>query len=184
MSLVATVENKRPSRWLAAPTFAAAICLVFFLATRGTGQDARLPKPVESSALRPVAEVEKPPELALLMGDLQRLTHKMALSAYEGNTALAAFYMHESIEQLKAIQEYVPEYEGQPVAMLIDRLGLPAYEQFKDALAMSPPDKDRLLAGLDLVIQSCNQCHVTTKHQVIKIIRGTEVNPYNQSFKP
>jgi len=37
-----------------------------------------------------VAE-EKPPELALLMGDLQRLTHKMALSGNEGNVDLVAF---------------------------------------------------------------------------------------------
>lgn len=179
-------DTNRSRRWLFTPAFAAAgiIYLVVSLANGGKGQDAPLPGPVESPALRPVAEGEKPPELALLMGDLQRLTHKMALSANEGNAELAAFYMHESIEQMKAIQEDAPEYEGQPVAMLIDRLGLPAYEQFKEALAVKPPDKERLLAGLDIVIQSCNQCHATTQHQIIQITRGTEVNPFNQSFKP
>lgn len=138
----------------------------------------------EKSGLSPVANSDAPPELALLMGDLQRLTHKMALSANEGNAELAAFYMHESLEQLKTIQEDSPEYEGQPVAMLIDRLALPAYEPFRLAVTAKPNDKERMLTALDGVIQSCNQCHVATQHPLIKIIRGTDVNPFNQSFKP
>lgn len=178
-------ETRISKRWLGVPAFAAAgaIYLVVSLANGDEGRDAPQPSPVESPALRPVVEVEKPPELALLMGDLQRLTHKMALSANEGNAELAAFYMHESIEQMKAIQEDAPEYEGQPVAMLIDRLGLPAYGKLKEALAVMPPDKERMLAGLDVVIQSCNECHATTQHPMIRITRGTEVNPFNQSFK-
>jgi hypothetical protein len=134
--------------------------------------------------LQPVAEAEAAPELALLMGDLQRLTHKMALSANEGNAKLAAFYMHESLEQLKAIQKDSPEYEGQPVALLIDRLAMPAYEPFQKSVTAETADKERMLTALDGVIQSCNQCHVATHHPLIKITRGTEVNPFNQSFKP
>lgn len=137
------------------------------------------------SGLQPMtAEPEAAPELALLMGDLQRLTHKMALSANEGNGQLAAFYMHESLEQLKVIQKDSPEYEGQPVAVLIDRMALPAYEPFRQAAMAETPDKERMLTALDGVIQSCNQCHIATQHPLIKITRGTEVNPFNQSFKP
>lgn len=136
------------------------------------------------TGLQPVAEAETAPELAILMGDLQRLTHKMALSANEGNAKLAAFYMHESLEQLKTIQKDSPEYEGQPVALLIDRLALPAYEPFQKAVTAEPADKERMLTALDGVLQSCNQCHVATQHPLIKITRGTEVNPFNQSFKP
>lgn len=134
--------------------------------------------------LAPVVNTDAPPELALLMGDLQRLTHKMALSANEGNAVLAAFYMHESLEQLKAIQEDSPEYEGQPVAMLIDRIARPAYEPFRQAVTGKQADKERMLTALDGVIQSCNQCHVATQHPLIQITRGTDVNPFNQSFKP
>jgi hypothetical protein len=134
--------------------------------------------------LLPVVEADAAPELALLMGDLQRLTHKMALSANEGNAKLAAFYMHESLEQLKTIQKDSPEYEGQPVALLIDRLAIPAYEPFQKAVNAESADKDRMLTALDGVIQSCNQCHVATQHPLIKITRGIEVNPFNQSFKP
>lgn len=134
-------------------------------------------------AVRPLVEDEAP-ELALLMGDLQRLTHKMALAADAGNPGLAAFYMHESIEQLKNIQRESPEYEGQPVALMIDRIGLPAYEAFAEAVEVRPVDRGRMLGALDGVVASCNRCHEGTGHGMIRITRGTEVNPFNQSFKP
>lgn len=134
-------------------------------------------------SVRPLEEQEAP-ELALLMGDLQRLTHKMALAADAGNPELAAFYMHESIEQLKTIQRESPEYEGQPVALMIDRIGLPAYQAIGEAVEARPVDRERMLGALDVVVESCNRCHAGTGHGIIRITRGTEVNPFNQSFKP
>ncbi len=173
-------------RRITAPVLGAVgiFCAVLSLGGSGKGQDVPLPRAAETSELRPLVDSGKQPELALLMGDLQRLTHKMALSANEGNAELAAFYMHESLEQLKTIQTESPEYEGQPVAMFIDRIGYPAYEKFKEAVSAKPVDRDRMMAGLDVVIQSCNQCHTATQHSIIRITRGTEVNPFNQSFKP
>jgi hypothetical protein len=139
----------------------------------------------DAPGLVPLPLVEKAaPELALLMGDLQRLTHKMALSADAGNAELAEFYLHESLEQLKAIQQEAPVYEDQPVALFIDRLALPNYEPFRDAVQARPYDRNRMLSALDGVIASCNQCHVATKHPLIRITRGTGVNPFNQSFEP
>ncbi|MBU6303153.1 MAG: hypothetical protein KGS60_16520 [Verrucomicrobia bacterium] len=122
------------------------------------------------------------PELALLMGDLQRLTHKLALSADAGNAELAAFYLHESQEQLRKIQREAPEYENLPIAVLIDRMAHPAYAPLQEAIAAK--DQERMVAGLDLIVQSCNACHVATQHGFIRITRGTEVNPFNQSFAP
>lgn len=150
------------------------------LSTPGGGARAEDKPP---ASLKPVPE-ETEPELALLMGDLQRLTHKMALSANEGNAELAAFYMHESLEQLQAIQEQAPVYEDQPVALLIERIALPAYQPFREAVTARPADKQRMLGALDGVIASCNQCHAAAKHPLIRITRGTDVNPFNQSFKP
>ena len=136
----------------------------------------------EPARLEPLSAEPAQPELALLMGELQRLTHKMALSADAGNAELANFYMHESLEQMKKIQTEAPEYEGQPVALLMDRMGLPAYATMQEAV--NAKDKQRMLAALDTVIQSCNACHAATLHPFIRISRGTEVNPYNQSFQP
>ena len=133
--------------------------------------------------LRPMVDSE-PAELATMMGELQRLTHKMALATDAENPALAAFYMHESIAQLEAIQRDSPEYEGQPVALLVDRIALPAYQTFGKSLATRPVDRERMLDALDGVIGSCNRCHESTGHGIIRITRGTEVNPFNQSFEP
>jgi hypothetical protein len=137
---------------------------------------------VTGAQFAPLEESTDVPELALLMGDLQRLTHKLALSADAGNMELAAFYLHESQEQLRKIQTEAPEYENLPVALLIERGAHPAYAPMQDAV--TDRDKARLMAGLDGIIQSCNACHTATQHAFIRITRGTEVNPFNQSFAP
>jgi hypothetical protein len=137
---------------------------------------------VAGAQLAPVDESTATPELALLMGDLQRLTHKLALSADAGNAELAAFYLHESQEQLRKIQTEAPEYENLPIALLIDRLAHPAYASMQEAVAAK--DKERMLAGVDSIIQSCNACHTATQHAFIRITPGTESNPFNQSFAP
>jgi hypothetical protein len=136
------------------------------------------------TALQPLSETAREPELALLMGTLQTLTHKLALSADAGNAPLAAFYLHESMEQLRTIQHEAPEYENLPIAVLVERLALPAYSDLEKAVAAPPePTREILLAGVDRVIQSCNECHGATQHGFLRITRGTEVNPFNQSFQ-
>lgn len=130
---------------------------------------------------QPAADPEAP-ELALLMGELQRLTHKLALSAAAGNAELAGFYLHESKEQLHKIQRLAPEYENLPVAVLIDRMAHPSYAALQEAIAAK--DKARMLAGVEVVVQSCNACHAMTQHGFIRITPGTEINPYNQNFAP
>jgi len=135
-----------------------------------------------AQTLAPVKETDTLPELALLMGDLQRLTHKLALSVDAGNAELAGFYLHESREQLRKIQTDAPEYEGLPVALFIDRFAHPAFAPMEGAVAAK--DKQQMLSSLDEIIQSCNACHAATQHSFIRITRGTAVNPFNQSFAP
>lgn len=137
---------------------------------------------VAGSQLSPVPDASPTPELALLMGDLQRLTHKLALSAEAGNTELAAFYLHESQEQLRKIQTEAPEYENTPVALLIDRLAYPAYEPMQTAVTAK--DAPAMRQGIQTIVNACNACHTATQHAFIKITPGSELNPFNQSFKP
>jgi mono/diheme cytochrome c family protein len=137
----------------------------------------------EQGRLLPLTEPPPQPELALLMGTLQTLTHKLALAADAGNAPLAAFYLHESREQLRSIQLEAPEYESLPIAVLIERMALPAYAELEAASA-AHTTRETLLAGLDRIIQSCNACHVATQRPYLKITRGTETNPFNQSFQP
>jgi len=140
------------------------------------------PAPAAISTLTHVANESATPELALLMGDLQRLTHKLALSADAGNAELAAFYLHESQEQLRKIQSEAPEYENIPVALLIDRLAHPAYAPMRDAVTAR--DMKGMREGMNAIVQACNACHTATQHAFIRITPGTEVNPFNQSFAP
>ncbi len=135
----------------------------------------------QPSPLQPIPS-DDAPELALLMGDLQRLTHKLALSAEAGNAELAAFYLHESQEQLRKIQTEAPEYENLPVALLIDRLAHPAYEPMQSAVTAK--DAKLMREGVQAIVQACNACHTATQHAFIRITPGTEVNPFNQSFQP
>lgn len=135
-----------------------------------------------NAALQPLVEAPPAPELAQLMGTLQTLTHKLALAADAGNTPLAAFYLHESREQLRTIQREAPDYENLPVAVLIERLALPAYSDLEKITGQPETSREGLLAGLDRVVQTCNECHRATQHGFIRITRGTDVNPYNQSF--
>ena len=137
-----------------------------------------------AKTLVPVDDAPVVPELATHMGELQRLTHKLALSIDAGNASLVEMYTHESLVQLKKIQAEVPEYEGKPVALLIDRLGYPGYVAMEEAVKNRATDRGQLLPALDLVIQSCNNCHVATQNPFIRITRGTGINPFNQSFAP
>lgn len=166
------------------PSGLGVLALLVSVYVGGSAQEPLKSEGSVAEALRPFEESAPVPELALLMSDLQRLTHKLALSASAGNAELSAFYLHESLEQLQAIQEEAPEYENLPIAVLIDRMARPAYEPFKAELEKKPLDKERLLATLDGIIQSCNACHAATQHGFIQITRGTDVNPFNQSFLP
>lgn len=132
--------------------------------------------------LRPLQDEEAAPELASLMGELQRYTHKLALSAEAGNAELAAFYLHESQEQLRKIQKEAPDYEELPVALLVERLALPAYQPMQ--AAVTAKDKVQMQQAVVGIIQACNACHTATQRSFIRITSGSDKNPFNQSFAP
>ncbi len=158
---------------------AAATALIVCLATAGVANP-------PAGELKPLDDGELRVELAPYMGELQRLTHKLALSVAAGNGALAAFYAYESIEKLKEIQSDVPEYDGQPIALLIDRHGLPPTLAFAKLAKQTPPGGNQLELerAMNQLIDACNTCHAATLHEFIKITPGTGVNPFNQDFTP
>jgi hypothetical protein len=137
---------------------------------------------VAGSQLTPVDESPRTPELALLMGDLQRLTHKLALSADAGNAELAAFYLHESKSSFGRSNPRHPSMKTFPSRLLIDRLAHPAYAPMQEAVTAK--DAKRMREGMNAIVQACNACHTATQHAFIRITPGTEVNPFNQSFAP
>jgi len=162
-------------------------CAVVLLALWiAVGRGAAAGEPAGSPQLEPLPVEPVKIELAPFMGELQRLTHKLSLSIAAGNPELARFYAYESIELLRETQREVPEYEGQPVALLIDRLVLPRIQALQTGLeapasAAGAPAIEAALAG---VIESCNECHRSTGHGFIRITNGSDVNPFNQDFAP
>ena len=127
-------------------------------------------------------------ELAPYMTNLQTLTHKLSLSIEHANHQLAEFYFYESLLALEEMKTEVPEYRGQPIALLVDQLATPHYKALEaaikaDAKAKTADDR-KAPAAFKNVIQSCNQCHAVTKHEFIKIPESSGTNPFLQDFRP
>lgn len=123
------------------------------------------------------------PELAPLMSELQRFTHKLALSVEAGNRPLAEFYNYEALGTLQRIQNELPEYEGYPIAVLVDTVGRPPFEALQEQLRQGDGRAEQRRA-VGAVIKACNDCHASTQHGFIRITAGTDNNPYNQEFRP
>lgn len=127
---------------------------------------------------------ESPKELAAYMADLQVLTHKLGLSIEAKNRPLVRFYLHESLVLIEEIQETLPEYEGTPVALYMDRMALPTYKLVRekyDAPQESPKYFEHLDTAYDGLIATCNACHVSSSHDYLRIKRNSH-NPYLQDF--
>jgi len=129
-------------------------------------------------------EEEGPKELAAYMTELQILTHKLGLSVEAKNRPLIRFYLHESLVLIEDIQETLPEYEGIPVALYMDRMALPAYKALREKYD-APQDTakyfDHINTAYDSLITTCNTCHASSSHDYIRIKRNS-FNPYLQDF--
>ena len=119
-------------------------------------------------------------ELATLMGELQRYSHKIHLSLEAGNRPLAGFYAHEMEEIIETLVE-IDEYDGQPVGQLTrDRLA-PAFKAFENSLGGMETVTPSL--AFDQMLDACNNCHEAAARGTI-VIRKNPQNTYMQSFKP
>ena len=142
-----------------------------------------------SPGLVPLPDAAPKVALAPPMGELQRLTHKLSLSVGAGNLPLTSFYAYECLELLRTIQHEIPEYDGQPIALLIDRMAVPAFDALTGALrsAEESPTAERRAAvdrAVTGVIAACNGCHEATKHELLRITDERARNPFNQRFEP
>ena len=143
----------------------------------------------EQKTSEPAAAAEEEfVELAPYMTRLQTLTHKLSLSVEHSNHRLAEFYLYESLEALEDIKTDVPLYRGHLVALLTDQLATPAYKTLLEAIEKDKAEKERTnkrsAKAFTALLNTCNQCHVATKHEFIKIAVPKGVNPFLQDFKP
>ncbi|MEO0793634.1 MAG: hypothetical protein AAFX93_00645 [Verrucomicrobiota bacterium] len=124
----------------------------------------------------------KEKELASYMAELQVLSHKLGLSIDADNEPLIKFYLHESKVKIEEIQNELPEYEGVPVALYMDRMAWPAYKSLDQALASkSGYNSKAVREAYRVLINSCNACHISSEHPYIRI-KHNKSNPYLQDF--
>lgn len=124
--------------------------------------------------------LEDVPELADVMGQLQKYAHKYALAVEAENHELATFYFHEVRASTDDIKANIPGYEGYDIARFMTLMFDPTIEPVETALANRNWEEIREKT-IDL-IDGCNSCHNATSHGFIQITPGFSKNPYNQDF--
>jgi hypothetical protein len=117
--------------------------------------------------------------LAPYMSHFQHYMHKMALAIDAGNQPLAEFYASKVRENVTIVEKKFPTWENLQVgALATAMLGAPL-KPLEDALAKG--DMAAANGAYDTLVTGCNNCHVATQRQYIKVTR-VKSNPYNQSF--
>jgi hypothetical protein len=118
-------------------------------------------------------------ELSPYMAHQQELSQKLGLAIQSKNKPLADFYLNELTEGFDVIQKKFPTYDGVQVAALSKAMIDPAVAPLKKALTGA--DWTTATSTYGTLVTSCNNCHIASKHEFIKITVPTG-NPFNQSF--
>lgn len=132
--------------------------------------------------LMPVSKqaiAEEGVDLITVMKNLQYFTHKSGIAIRANNLELADFYAHE-IEELLEELEKVKEYDGFPIGQLSEAMLKPFVMKLGEGLDTG--HSNIALDAYGKLIETCNACHTVTAHGFIKIIDGSESNPYMQDF--
>ncbi|MFB6347059.1 MAG: hypothetical protein ABEK50_15145 [bacterium] len=120
-------------------------------------------------------------EIVPMMGQFQRFSHKMGLAVRQKNKPLAKFYLHE-LEEVYGELSTVKEAEGYPVGQMAKSILKPELNGMDEAL--KDPDWENVNKQYRSLITSCNNCHMATENEFIKITPRTTKSGYNQSFQP
>ncbi len=120
------------------------------------------------------------PSLYDTMTVMQTVVHKIAYAIDNENSELLDFYIHELEEAAEDLIEADLVYHDQPVGQLTATMLEPTIEDLEDAVEAG--DWDRVRDRNQVVLQACNNCHVSTGYPSIVVKERAEVNPYNQDF--
>lgn len=138
-------------------------------------------KEIVPSGMEGTIEIKEGYELAKAMGYLQRYSHKLYLAGSNKNWELSKFYAHEIEETIEEIEGATVVDDGMDISALVGTMTNPTFEKVEKAI--HERDAEAFANSYKLLIQSCNACHQTTKHQFIKIEIPSETNPFIQNFK-
>jgi hypothetical protein len=125
------------------------------------------------------AEVEPGPDLAALMGEMQRLSMKLGFAIEGGNQPLAEFYLHE-VEEVLALTERIDRHEEMPIGATARTIMRPLLDPLSSAVEAS--DFATARTAYAALIDGCNRCHNATEHGFVVITPATGTPPFNQRF--
>ncbi len=129
------------------------------------------------------ALTDESPEVGIAMAWIQRWTDKLGRSADARHWELAGFYLHEIEETAdELIAAGVVEEDGTKISELMQAMLMPAVESLEEAVAAQ--DLGLFVTHYTTLINTCNDCHVATKHPFIRVTPPTiGLNPWSQEFR-
>lgn len=121
------------------------------------------------------------PDLYMTMAFMQNHVNKFIYSLDNENIELADFYLHELEQGAESLVKANLVYDGQPVGDLTAAMLVPVLENVADAVDSGNVEHVREKAIL--LVQACNNCHISTGFGEIRITERSEMNPFNQDFR-
>jgi len=122
------------------------------------------------------------PELTPYMSRLQRYKERLGFAIEAKNQKLAAYYLKEIGETAEIITLKVPVHDGQPIADNIKTFLAPAIPPLERSLTAG--DWGAAARGYATLVESCNGCHVQTRHEFIVVLPASGEPPHGQKFAP
>ncbi|WP_375560503.1 hypothetical protein ACE193_22875 [Bernardetia sp. OM2101] len=119
-------------------------------------------------------------ELALAMARMQTYMQKLHFAGQNENWKLAQFYTHELEETMEDIIDHNVVDEGTEISNLVKTMAFPNIEKLEKTIESK--EKISFVEGYQLLLRSCNNCHITSKHEFIKVTTPQNEDFINQDF--
>lgn len=120
-------------------------------------------------------------ELAVAMARMQTHMQKLHFAGQNQNWKLAKFYTHEIEETMDEIIDHKVIKNGKDIGSLIQTMSFPTIEKLQETIKSE--DKTSFVEGYQLLLRSCNNCHVANNYEFIKITTPKNEDFINQDFK-
>ncbi len=160
-----------------------AVIVLFFQGSDVTTTP-RTYSPVAPPAMEGTTEAgkEEHMEIAVVMGRIQRYHQKFWLATRAGNAPLADFYLHEMEEAMEEVAGAGIVEEGVDISSQMRTYGLSMTGHLRELLAKEGIQAMHNEAGS--LVNSCNACHKTTGHEMIRIREPLDLVVPDQDMAP
>lgn len=119
-------------------------------------------------------------QLAEIMYLNQRYMDKLYFAGMNQNWELAEFYHHEMDENMDLLLGERMMEDSINLTEVAKNMYTPASKELDKAIEAK--DTTLFIKGYNIMIRSCNNCHIATNHEFIKIIVPEEPSIKNQEY--